>query len=532
MSVSGDPLVGTAEKEAAMKPLSKKLTFFIPLPTEDDPRSDCDRVLDALRPGFGELRVDLTVMRMLYPACRSENGQVTATMIWQGDAWHLTRLEAGDTTSFHYGLAADLGSTSVTMELVDLNRGEVVSKATRYNLQRAFGDDILTRIFYGKDQPDHIRELQEATAETLRLLMEDLTEQSGVDASLATVLVLAGNTTMIHFLMGLDAYPLFLSPYAPVVSAPGFLPGRQLGLSLDAPVFLFPSKANYMGGDIISGMIATGISRSEKILLFFDIGTNGELVAGCKDFLVAGAGAAGPALEGGVIRTGMAAAKGAVEHVSIRNGKIRLSVIGKGKVKGICGSGIVDLLAELFLEGIIDFRGVFCPEKSDRVAKVEGEWAFRYADASRTVDGQPLWFYQSDIRQFLDTKAAASTMVAYMMDAVGMRFSDVDRFCVAGAFGTYINTRSAVTIGLYPDIPPEKIACVGNSSLEGCLCLLLERSHLEEIGGILERMQYIQYGAIPNFVETMQAAAAIPSMATEAYPSVKKWLLQRQKGRK
>ena len=149
-----------------MKPLSKKLTFSIPLPTEDDPRSDCDRVLDALRPGFGELRVDLTVMRMLYPACRRENGQVTATMIWQGDAWHLTRLEAGDTTAFHYGLAADLGSTSVTMELVDLNRGEVVSKATRYNLQRAFGDDILTRIFYGKDQPDHIQELQEATAET------------------------------------------------------------------------------------------------------------------------------------------------------------------------------------------------------------------------------------------------------------------------------------------------------------------------------------------------------------------------------
>ena len=514
-----------------MKPLSRKLTFFIPLPTEDDPRSDYERVLDALRPGFGDLRIGLSVMRMLYPACRSQNGQVTATMIWQGDAWHLTRLEAGDTTAFHYGLAADLGSTSVTMELVDLNRGEIVAKATRYNLQRAFGDDILTRIFYGKDQPDHLKELQEATAETLRLLMGDLTEQSGIDASQASVLVLAGNTTMIHFLMGLDAYPLFLSPYAPVVADPGFLPARELGLPLDGPVYLFPAKANYMGGDIISGMIATGISRSEKILLFFDIGTNGELVAGCKDFLVAGAGAAGPALEGGVIRTGMAAAKGAVEHVSIRKDKIRLSVIGKGKVKGICGSGIVDLLAELFLEGVIDFRGVFCPEKSDRVEKVEGEWAYRYADASRTVDGQPLWFYQSDIRQFLDTKAAASTMVAYMMDAVGMRFADVDRFCVAGAFGTYINTRSAVTIGLYPDIPPEKITCVGNSSLEGCLCLLLERSHLEEIGGILERMQYIQYGAIPNFVETMQAAAAIPSMATQAYPSVKKWVAQRQRGR-
>ena len=193
------------------------------------------------------------------------------------------------------------------------------------------------------------------------------------------------------------------------------------------------------------------------------------------------------------------------------------------------------------LDKLIASRGEYSRREVKRLVKegrvlVDGRPA-RSADekvdpTGITVDGQPLWFYQSDIRQFLDTKAAASTMVAYMMDAVGMRFSDVDRFCVAGAFGTYINTRSAVTIGLYPDIPPEKIACVGNSSLEGCLCLLLERSHLEEIGGILERMQYIQYGAIPNFVETMQAAAAIPSMATEAYPSVKKWLLQRQKGRK
>ena len=511
--------------------LSQKLFLTLEPPTEEDSRGDEQRLLRAVEERLSPAELPLPVLRRLYPLCRRAGWRVTVTAVWRGNRWQITDVEAGDTTASHYGLAVDLGSTSVTMELVDLNRGEAAASVSCYNRQAAFGADVLTRIFYGKDRPEHLAELRKAALDTITELMDQLWEKTGVDVGRCGAMALAGNTTMVNLLLGIDGYPIFHTPYAPAVSCPGFAEGEALGLPFSGLVYLFPARANYLGGDIVSGLVATGLARSEGIRLFFDIGTNGELVAGCKDFLVAGAGAAGPALEGGVIRTGMAAAKGAVEHVSIRKDKIRLSVIGKGKVKGICGSGIVDLLAELFLEGVIDFRGVFCPEKSERVEKVEGEWAYRYADASRTVDGQPLWFYQSDIRQFLDTKAAASTMVAYMMDAVGMRFADVDRFCVAGAFGTYINTRSAVTIGLYPDIPPEKIACVGNSSLEGCLCLLLERSHLEEIGGILDRMQYIQYGAIPNFVETMQAAAAIPSMATQAYPSVKKWVAQRQRGR-
>lgn len=515
-----------------MKPLSRKLTFQVPLPTEEDPRSDTQRLLDALRPGFGNLEISLPVVRMLYPAIRTQGGQVTVTMIWQGEAWHLTRVEAGDTTAFHYGLAVDLGSTSITMELVDLNRGNVVAQAARYNGQTAFGTDILTRIFYAKDEPEHLAQLQQAVRDTLCQLMDDLTEESNIDVHQCSAMVLAGNTTMVHFLLKLDGYPLFLSPYAPVLSAPGFVPASELGLDLMGPVYIYPAKANYMGGDIISGMVATGLTRSEEIRLFFDIGTNGELVVGCRDFLVSGAGAAGPALEGGVIRTGMCAGKGAVEHVSIRGDQVRLSVIGKGKVQGICGSGIVDLIAQLFLEGIIDFRGRFQPEKSERVAKVDGEWAFCYADGKRTKDGNPLWFYESDIRQFLDTKAAAWTMVAYMLDAVGVSFADVKTFYVAGAFGTYIDRKSAITIGLYPDLPAQQICCVGNSSLEGARCLLLERSHLEEIDKILERMDYIQYGAIPNFVESMQAAAAIPHLDMSRYPSVQKWLDQRKKSGK
>lgn len=514
-----------------MRPLTHKLSFQVPLPTEEEPKSDKERLLETLHPGFGDVKLEFSVIKSLYTALRSQEGQVTATLLFTGEEWRVIALEAGNTTAFHYGLAVDLGSTSITMELLDLNHGTVIGEAAKYNAQREIGTDILTRIFYGKDNEEHLKELQQLAVSTISDLMEELHAETGVDTRQCSIMVLAGNTTMVHFLLGLDGFPLFLSPYAPIITDPGFFPAKEIGLSMAGYLYVFPSKANYMGGDIISGMVATGIARSEGIQLFFDIGTNGELVVGCKDFLVAGAGAAGPALEGGVIRTGMCAANGAVEKVSIRGDKVRLSVIGGGKVAGICGSGIVDMIAELFLEGIIDFRGRFQPEHSARVSKVDNEWAFCYADGKRTVTGEPLYFYESDIRQFLDTKAAAWTMVAYMLDAVGITFDDVECFSVAGAFGTYIDRKSAITIGLYPDLPANRVASVGNSSLVGARTLLLERNRLSDIESILRRMDYIQYGAIPNFVEVMQAAAAIPHLDISRYPSVTKWLQKRKESK-
>ena len=512
-----------------MNALSEKVYLTLEPPTEEDARSDQRRLLDGLRGDFGEVTLPLPLVRRLYPLCRKAEGRVTATLVWTGRGWQVTDLEPGDTTAWHYGLAADLGSTSVTMELVDLRSGAAVARESMYNRQTALGSDVLTRIFYAKDQPEHLEELRLAAVETLDDLMGRLTEASGVEVSRCPALVLAGNTVMVHFLLGLDGFPLFLSPYAPVAAEPGFLTGAELGLDFGGLVYLFPARANYMGGDIISGLVATGVARSEGIRLFFDIGTNGELVAGCRDFLLSGAGAAGPALEGGVIRTGMCAGPGAVEHVDIRGEAVRLQVIGGEKVRGICGSGIVDLLAELYLEGIIDFRGTFQPEKSPRVAAVEGELAYRYAEAEETAEGRPLYFYQSDIQEFLATKAAAYTMVEYMLKAIGMTFDDVEKFYVAGAFGAYIRTASAVTIGLYPDLPEEKVSCVGNSSLEGARTLLLDRERLSEVDGILQKMDYIQYGAIPDFVDAMSAARAIPHLDTARYPSVMAWKAQRQK---
>lgn len=256
----------------------------------------------------------------------------------------------------------------------------------------------------------------------------------------------------------------------------------------------------------------------QTISLFFDVGTNGELVIGNKDFLLCGAGAAGPALEGGVVKTGMRAAKGAVEHLELVDGEFCLHTIGGGKPLGICGSGIVDMLSQLFIHGWLDFRGKLQPdassEASEKIFYLEdsGEYAVKYAP--------DLYFYQSDVNEFIRTKAAAYTMMEYLLSTTGMSLDDVSDFYMAGAFGAHMRKESAVNIGIYPDVELSRIHTIGNSSLEGARMLLLDRSILGELDEILELMSYVQFGAVDDFLLRMVAASALPHTDLERYPSV------------
>ena len=283
-----------------------------------------------------------------------------------------------------------------------------------------------------------------------------------------------------------------------------------------------PGKSNYLGGDILSGMIATELYKKETISVFFDIGTNGELVVGNREFLLCGAGAAGPAREGGVVNTGMRAAEGAVDTVKIEDGKIQCHVIGEGKPKGSCGSGFIDVLAELFLNGWINLFGTLQPERSEKIKEdpKTGEWCVEYREG--------LNFYQSDIAEFLRTKSAAYTMVEYMMRESGISMEDIDRFYAAGAFGKHVSKESAITIGMYPDMDRERLICAGNTSLEGAEKILLDRTRIEEIDRILEEMVYIQFGQVSDFISMMAAAQAIPHTDLERFPSVQKKLEERK----
>ncbi len=500
----------------SQKGWSRKYYLELEPPTEEDNRPDGQRILEALETreelkGY-RLRMRPAALREAYPLCRESGWKITAVLGYDGDGFTVTRLEAGDTRKEHYALCADLGSTTMVMRLLCMNDGSVKAETSVFNPQAARGEDILTRIFYVKDRPDRLEEMRRAVTAGFAELLEKLEKISGIPLAGCSALVVAGNTAMIHFLLGLDPFCVFQTPYAVRTLDPGVWPASELGIGIDGFVYCFPGRANYLGGDIISGVIAAGIADREGISVFLDIGTNGELVIGNRDFLIAGAGAAGPALEGGVVRTGMRAEPGAVDRVEIREGEIRIHTISEEPPRGICGSGIVDLLAQLFLNGWMDFRGKLVEGASPRICRYEGEPAVEYAPG--------LFFCQNDIDEFIKTKAAAGTMVEYMMGLLGITLEDVDRFYVAGAFGTHISKESGIAIGLYPDMDRSRLILPGNTSLEGAAKLLLDLSLLRKTGQILECMEYVQFGAVDDFLHLMTAAQAVPHTDFRRYPTV------------
>lgn len=559
-----------------MNGLSQKRYLELPLPTEDDPRSDQQRILDSLAAAGVEERVHIPVhiLRKLYPLLDNAKWKITVSLAWNGENWEMVEIEEGDTTAQHYGLAVDLGSTTVVARLLDCNSGEILKEVSCFNKQIQWGTDILSRIFYCKDNREKLEEVRRATVESICECLDKLdaslemqgtpseqkTENNGVSESCddrgaknaaqkarsisrsALSMVIAGNTTMIHFLLGMDAFCVFYTPHAVHADCPGFQLARDLDIPLKGYVYCYPAKSNYLGGDIISGMIDTELYKKNEISVFFDIGTNGELVIGNKEFLLCGAGAAGPALEGGVVRTGMRAEAGAVDEVKIRDGNIYVHVIGSHKEdsgsheknsgnhednssgeepQGICGSGIIDLIAELFLEGWIDIRGKFSTEKSPLIQERDSQLCVEYAPG--------LYFYQKDIDEFIRTKSAAHTMVEIMLRESGLDLDQADRFYVAGAFGKHVSKESAITIGMYPDMDRDHIINAGNSSLEGAQKLLLNRSLLTDIDQILEEMVYIQFAEVEDFLELMVAAQALPHTDYKRYPTVMKKLKERQK---
>lgn len=494
--------------------ISKKIYLELQRPSESDSRSAQMRIADALKAEGINAHMPLRVMRKLYPLCDAADWKVTVSLAWDGVRWNMTELESGDTSRRHYGLATDLGSTTVVTQLIDCNTGSVLAEANHYNRQIRYGTDILSRIFYSKDNPEALEEIRRAAVDTILENLEEIEEKAGIRPEECIQMVVSGNTTMIHFLLGLDAFCVFSTPYAVRTDRPGFLSGEELGIPVNGYVFCYPGKSNYLGGDITSGLIATKMYREEEICVFFDIGTNGELVIGNRDFLLCGAGAAGPALEGGVVKTGMRAVKGAVDRVHIEDGVFHNHVIGEVQAEGICGSGIVDILAELFLNGWMDIRGKLVPEKSPLIHQREGSWAVEYEPG--------LFFSQEDIDEFLRTKAAAYTMVEYMLRESGISMDQISKFYVSGAFGKNVSKASAITIGMYPDIDREILISPGNTSLDGAAEALLNRDALDEIDGILEKMVYIQFGAVDDFLSMMTAAQAVPHTDLERFPSVMK----------
>ena len=493
------------------------------MPSEDLPISDHQRILLALNSiGYENIQFPLSAVRKLYPLCRDAGFDITVTLVHREYDWVVTDVEAGDTTKVLYGLAVDYGSTAIIMQMIDLNSGKVIWEEKEENGQIPYGTDILTRIIYSLENEEHRKELQKVTVSTFHKIMRRLTEKTGIDALKLPLMVLSGNTTMIHFLMELDAWTVFAAPYSPVTTVPGFLWGNELGMEFQGLIYTIPAASNYVGGDIISGLLHLDIHKQEQTQMFFDIGTNGELVIGNKDWMIAGAGAAGPALEGYISRYGMRASAGAIDHITISNNELSYTTVADAKPVGICGSGIIDLLAQMRLHGWINIAGKLEPTASNRIIQhpEEEQYVVIYAYAEESGLEKDLYFSQLDIDQYLDTKAAAYTMVDCLLEYAGISSSDLEHCYLSGAFSAYSNLESAITIGIFPDLERNRYSVIKNSSLEGAKTLLLDYTKLEEAKVLAENIYCVQFASIPDFLIKMQAAKFIPHTDMSRYPSI------------
>lgn len=506
-----------------MKAFSEKIFLTLTAPAEEDSKSDQQRLLDALASlDYSSVQIPLHVLRHLHTICLHSNYQITVTLVYKDTNWIITAIDAGDTRNNHYGIAVDYGSTTIVMQLVDLNTGNVIAQAKETNGQVIYGTDILTRITYTMEDSTHADHLHRTTVQTFDKLFEQLTRETGIALKKCPIMIISGNTTMIHFLLKLDARTVFFSPYAPVTTNPGWFWGKELDMEYDGMVYIIPAASNYIGGDIVSGLLTMDLHKSEETKVFFDIGTNGELVIGNKDWLIAGAGAAGPALEGYISKFGMRAGNGAIDTVTIRDSELYSTTIGNHKPIGICGSGIIDLIAQMRLHGWINIAGEFQPEASTRIVYLEEEkqYVVVYATKEESALGKPLYFSQTDIYQYLDTKAAAYTMIDSILETAGCSDSDIDHFFLSGAFTAHSNLESAITIGLFPDLPRKKYTCIPNSSLDGARILLMDRFRLAEVQHFTETMYCLQFASIPDFLVRMQAAKFIPHTDMKRYPYI------------
>jgi uncharacterized 2Fe-2S/4Fe-4S cluster protein (DUF4445 family) len=421
-------------------------------------------------------------------------------------------------------MALDLGTTHLEASLINLVDGRVLARSNRENSQIEFGADILTRIHYAA-KDNGLRRLHEAIVATINELAADLAGKANEKRENIRALAVSGNTTMVHLLLQLDPYHLCREPYIPLVNSPDPFSAAEIGLALHpaAPVWIMPSIGSYFGGDLISGIVASGMDQQEETCMLIDVGTNAEVVVGNREWLIACAGAAGPALEGGVARMGMQAGPGAIEHVEIDSQTLalRYQTIDGGKPRGICGSGIIDLVACFYLARIIDIRGKFRRERcSERFVDTPQGAGFVVVGAEEAAGGEPVVLGQVDLDAMMRSKAAMYSILTTLINQVGLEFADLHRIYVAGDFGRHIDPRRAITLGMLPDLPLDTFQTIGNSSLAGAELILLDRRNREHCQQLINRITYLELNVNQEFMIRFSGSRFIPHTDTSLFPSV------------
>ncbi len=513
----------------------RRITVTLPPPTMTDQTDDWGRLQTALRPhGIPALTASLPTLRNIGRTLRAGTWTTTAIIDTSSSPSRLLDLQPFNLQPFDYtqgkpstplwGAAIDIGTTTVSVWLVDLLSGQVRAQVAEYNEQITRGEDVISRIIYAGKNGGH-EEMQNLVLTTINGLLEQACKRVQTTPDQIYKVTIAGNSTMMHLLLGLPADSIRLSPFVTGVNEPPPFRAADIGLGVnpEAVVDCLPGVASYVGADISAGVLSSGVDDSDQVSLFIDVGTNGETVLGSRDWLVTCACSAGPAFEGAGVVDGMRATKGAIEEVWV-NGETfepTYRVIGEVKPRGLCGSGLISLLAELFLTGALDKGGNFNTHLSTprvRVGEHGPEYVVAWAD--ETGHGRDVVLSHVDVDNLLRAKAAIYAGFSVLADSVGMPLEAAERVLVGGSFGKYINVEKAVEIGLLPDMPWEQFHFLGNTSVKGAYLALLDKTARSRVTEIARKMTYIELSADNSFYEAFTSALFLPHTDMSKFPSV------------
>jgi uncharacterized 2Fe-2S/4Fe-4S cluster protein (DUF4445 family) len=513
-----------ASFDVTLSPVLETAELHLPAPSLDDNISDMERLKRALEEhGACSVKFSHGFTLQMAEALRKPQWKVMLGYIDEPgscEAVFITNHE--DDT--RYAVAVDIGTTTVVVYLVDLKDGHLVDVGSTYNSQMRFGDDVITRIVHATEGGG-LNELKRAVVSDINEILKVIYHKHNIDADDVETLCISGNTTMVHLFWGLDPGSIREEPYIPTLNAfPLWKAGTaKLNANPQAPVYTLPCVASYVGGDIVSGVLASKMHREEPLTLFMDIGTNGEIAFGNKEWIVTAACSAGPCFEGSGVRHGMRATEGAVEGVTIDpdTKKPTLKVIGDGRPVGICGSGMIDAISEMFITGVLDQKGKF-------VSDLDG------APVRKGEDGMEYVFYEDqdgavslaevDIENLLRAKAAIYAGANLLVTEMGMTLQDVERVYIAGGFGSYLNIKKAIIMGMLPDLPQERFSYLGNTSVAGAYLSLLSRELRQEAQDIASMMTYMELSVSSNFMDEYMSALFLPHTDMTQFPTVAKLL--------
>ena len=511
-------------------PPVEKIYLELDPATAENNQADMTRIIQHLRMKHDEhrLTMDLNLIRKIPDIIRQGDFKVTATIVRpvrKDGKNEIVNIEPFDTSARNFAIAMDIGTTTVYGQALDLHTGEVLSEHGEFNSQISYGEDVISRIIFA-EKDGGLEILHQKVTENINAIIEKILKKAKIGRHEVTTITLAGNSTMTQLLLKINPSYIRRDPYVPAsIMYPPFH-AKQIDIDLadHTIALIYPGVSSYVGGDIIAGVMASGMYRTSELTLYMDIGTNAEIVIGHKDWMVCTAASAGPAFEGGGVKFGMRATKGAIEDFAINPVTFEPMIItvGNKKAKGICGSGMITLAAKLLEAGVIDSRGKFNQAlDTERIRKTDDIWEYVIVYKENTQIERDIAITEPDLDNLIRAKGAMYSAALTLLEEIGLKINDIEKIILAGGFGSYVELESAITIGLLPEMDPEKVTYLGNGSLLGCKINSLTNALRRDVANVVNMMTNFELASTPSYMDHYMGSLFLPHTELNDFPKVK-----------